>query len=76
MDNVKLLNNLANDKFDKICDDLKPAFPEALIIQLIVTMDSKMNLMGTILDNDRNVGDFTNKNNHFFIPILKNHDLK
>ena len=67
---------LANEKFDKIGDNIKPAFPEALIVQLIMTMDSKMNLMETILDNDQNVGDFTNKNNHFCIPILKNHDLK
>ena len=67
---------LANEKFDKIGDNIKPAFPEALIVQLIMTMDSKMNLMETILDNDQNVGDFTNKNNHFCIPILKNHDSK
>ena len=67
---------LANKDFDELRNQKKPVFPEALLVHLIISMDSNMNLMEIILDNDKNIGDFTNKNNFFRIPILKNHDLK
>ena len=53
-----------------------PSFPEALLIHLIGFSDSRMNLMSLAIDNDKEVGSFTNKFNYFGIPILKNSGLK
>ena len=62
---------LTNQMFDISRNKNKPLFPEALFVQMVILMDSNMNLMEIILDNDQNIGDFTNKNNFFHIPILK-----
>ena len=48
-----------------------PSFPEALLLHLIGFMDSRMSLMDIAIDDDSEIGDFTNKYNYFNIPILK-----
>ena len=55
---------------------VKPSFPEALLVHHIHLMDKQMNLMGMSIDEDSEIGRFTNRHNYFQIPILKNHESK
>ncbi len=49
----------------------KPAFKEALLVQMINDMDSKMNLMEQVMKNDPEIGDWTGWHNYFKIPLFK-----
>ena len=48
-----------------------PSFPEALLVHLIDLLDSKMSLMEIALDQDQDIGFFTNQYNYFRTPLLK-----
>ena len=48
-----------------------PSFPEALLVHLIDLLDSKMSLMEIALDQDQDLGFFTNQYNYFRTPLLK-----
>ena len=52
----------------------KPSFPESLLINKIHDLDSKMNLMEKILEEDLGTGDFTSKYNYFRGPLLKRNE--
>lgn len=67
---------LSSQDFDESKNKRTAAFPEAIFVQFIASIDKNMNLMETFLHNDQNIGEFTNKNNYFRIPLLKNHDIK
>jgi 3'-5' exoribonuclease len=51
-----------------------PAFKEALLVHLIGHMDAKMSLMDIAYDEDQEQGLFTNRHNHFRIPLLKDNE--
>ena len=52
----------------------KPAFKEALLVQLIKLMDSQLNLMDKSLNEDSELGDFTNHFNYFKTHLFKEKD--
>ena len=51
-----------------------PAFPEALLVHMIDNLDAKMNIMKQAIDEDSELGRFTNRHNFFRIPILKDNE--
>lgn len=53
-----------------------PSFPEALLLHLIGFMDSRMSLMDIVINDDLEIGDFTNNLNYFNIPIFKKSGTK
>ena len=55
---------------------MRPSFPEALLVKQIILLDSKMNLMDSILSEDQEVSRFTSRHNFFGVPILKKNDSK
>lgn len=52
----------------------KPAFKEALLINLINLMDSQLNIMDKALKEDKDLGEFTSRFNYFNTPLLKDLD--
>ena len=59
---------------DKLESKMRPSFPEALLVKQIVLLDSKMNLMDSVLSEDQEVSRFTSRHNFFGVPILKKND--
>ena len=52
----------------------KPAFKEALLVQLIKLIDSQLNLMDKSLNEDSELGEFTNHFNYFKTHLFKGKD--
>jgi len=52
----------------------KPAFKEALLVQLIKLMDTQLNLMDKSFNEDSELGDFTNHFNYFKTHLFKGKD--
>ena len=52
----------------------KPAFKEALLVQLIKLIDSQLNLMDKSLNEDSELGEFTNHYNYFKTHLFKGKD--
>jgi len=52
----------------------QPAFPEAMLVHMIDNMDAKMNLMKSVIDEDKDEGKWTNKKNIFRTPLYKGSD--
>ena len=52
----------------------QPSFSEALLVNQIILLDSKMNIMANVLAEDKEKGDFTNRHNYFRIPLFKNNE--
>ena len=51
-----------------------PAFKEALLVHLIFLMDSQINIMNQLRNEDLDENSFTSRKNYFNIPILKEPD--
>ena len=49
-----------------------PSFPEALLINMIISLDIQINIMNNIIKEDQEKENFTNKFNYYGIPIMKN----
>ena len=54
----------------------QPSFPEALLVKQIIILDSKMNLMESVLSEDQEVSILTGRHNFFGVPILKKNESK
>ena len=52
----------------------KPAFKEALLVQLIKLIDGQLNLMDKSLNDDDELGEFTNHFNYFKTHLFKGKD--
>ena len=52
----------------------QPSFSEALLVNQIILLDSKMKIMSDVLAEDKEKGDFTNRHNYFRIPLFKNNE--
>ncbi len=65
---------LSQETLGKSRNQNKIIFPEALLVHFIDLMNSQMNIMEFILENDHQLGDFTSKHNFFQIPILKKNE--
>ena len=52
----------------------QPSFPEALLVKQIILLDSKMNLMESVLSEDQEVNILTSRHNFFGVPILKKNE--
>ena len=64
------------DLDQKLESKMRPYFPEALLVKQIILLDSKMNLMDSVLSEDQEVSRFTSRHNFFGVPILKKNDSK
>jgi len=67
---------LSCDDHAKFNSQKKPSFPEALLVNRIISLDANMNLMHTALDQDQETGEFTNRHNYFRIPLYRKDGLK
>ena len=73
----KIEHMILNCDFDhKLESKIRPSFPEALLVKQIILLDSKMNLMDSVLSEDQEVSRFTSRHNFFGVPILKKNDSK
>ena len=61
---------------NKLESKMRPSFPEALLVKHIILLDSKMNLMDSVLSEDQEVSRFTSRHNFFGVPILKKNGSK
>jgi 3'-5' exoribonuclease len=52
----------------------KPAFKEALLVQLIKLIDTQLNLMEKSFNEDSELGEFTNHFNYFKTHLFKGED--
>ena len=57
-----------------IRDSKKPAFKEALLVQLIKLIDTQLNLMDKSFNEDSELGEFTNHFNYFKTHLFKGED--
>ena len=60
---------MSNNKNEKL---KFPSFPEAILINMIITFDIQINIMNKIIKEDQEKENFTNKLNYFGIPIMRN----
>ena len=68
---------IINCDFDhRLESKMRPSFSEALLVKQIILLDSKMNIMDSVLSEDQEVGRFTSRHNFFGVPILKKNDSK
>ena len=68
---------IINCDFDyRLESKMMPSFPEALLVKQIILLDSKMNIMDSVLSEDQEVSRFTSRHNFFGVPILKKNDSK
>jgi 23S rRNA maturation-related 3'-5' exoribonuclease YhaM len=67
---------LSCDDHTKLNFQKRPSFPEALLVNRIISLDSNMNLMHTALDEDQETGEFTNRHNFFRTPLYKKDGFK
>ena len=49
----------------------RPMFKEALLLHLIDYMDSQVNMMDSILDDETDEGDWTDRRNYFRLPLYR-----
>jgi 3'-5' exoribonuclease len=68
-----VLSRISSNKNEKLNF---PSFPEAILINMIISFDMHMNMMNHIIKEDQEKGNFTNKYNYYGIPIMKNGLLK
>ena len=64
-----VLSGIISNKNEKL---KFPSFPEAMLINMIISFDIQMNIMNNIIKEDQEKENFTNKFNYYGIPILKN----
>ena len=68
---------IINCDFDyRLESKMRPSFSEALLVKQIILLDSKMNIMDSVLSEDQEVSRFTSRHNFFGVPILKKNDSK
>ena len=68
---------ILNCDFDpRLVSKTQPSFPEALLVKQIILLDSKMNLMESVLSEDQEVSILTSRHNFFGVPILKKNESK
>ena len=74
----KLIEHMIlNCDFDhRLESKMRPSFPEALLVKQIILLDSKMNIMDSVLSEDQEVSRFSSRHNFFGVPILKKNDSK
>jgi 3'-5' exoribonuclease len=66
---------ILNCDFDhRLESKMQPSFPEALLVKQIILLDSKMNLMESVLSEDQEVNILTSRHNFFGVPILKKNE--
>ena len=68
-----VLSGIISNKNEKL---KFPSFPEAMLINMIISFDIQMNIMNNIIKEDQEKENFTNKFNYYGIPIMKNNLLK
>ena len=64
-----VLSGIISNKNEKL---KFPSFPEAMLINMIISFDIQMNIMNNIIKEDQEKENFTNKFNYYGIPIMKN----
>tara|TARA_B100001250_G_scaffold340141_1_gene307715 strand:+ start:1448 stop:2416 length:969 start_codon:yes stop_codon:yes gene_type:complete len=64
-----VLSGIISNKNEKL---KFPSFPEAILINMIISFDIQMNIMNNIIKEDQEKENFTNKFNYYGIPIMKN----
>ena len=68
---------ILNCDFDpRLESKTQPSFPEALLVKQIILLDSKMNLMESVLSEDQEVSILTSRHNFFGVHILKKNESK
>ena len=68
---IKLYHIILFDPINSKNNTKYASFPEAILVEIIILLDIKINIMKNLIDEDQEPGEFTNKFNYFGFPIMK-----